>query len=619
MFNIDPLLDIPPILHSFHFNAPQIVRGGTKRSISLVKCPPIDLELRIRNQEAPLAWSDWWGKTEWALDPRNSQPRWNSTSRTGHVWTQFGEAAQIPDGQPFIFCLRCSLALQHPQVRGIGTKHMTNHLESRQCQKTSGYAHSQSAIQIAQAQQNLQQKPQSNTIPVFSARQFEEELVRLIADNNWSFRTVERASFYRFVQFLRQGVTIPKRYKFTEIFKEQFQRTQELLLQDLEKTTKISIALDGWSANNHLSFLAIKAYYITDRWQAKEKLLDFIPIRGSHTGASMATELIQVLSSTNTEQRLLAITADNAGNNGTLRATVERLLLQKDITWKAEENTIPCLAHVINLVVQEIIRHLKLTTTYNDDSGLTLQKRHIREIQSSVSVPNSLRKVSWGFITGFYHILITVKLRAICVAIDRSPQRYERFNSLQQSLPANERLSVIRDVKTRWNSTFDMCERALKLREFIDQWLNQEIAQKMTANASSIVADEDIAEVDFRDLKRLRLSHSEWHHLEIITGMLQRFKDATTWLSQTQQPQIQYIWLMYNRLFDFLDTMTQELEEDVENEDGAAWPEIVRKAAAKGRAKLSKYYGSTVGERGFLFNCGTILDPTQKLTAYEVR
>lgn len=393
MSNIDPLLDLPPILHPYHFSAPQIVRGGTKRTVNLVKCPPVDSEVPIRNQEAPLAWQDWWEKTIWASTIGNQKPRWNSTSRTGLVWLQFGEAAQSSDGHPYVFCLRCSVTLQHPQVRSIGTKHMSNHLESSQCQSRLSYAHTQSPIQMAQAQERLQSRPQPTTIPLYSSTQFEEELVRVIADNNWSFRTVERASFSRFVQFLRQGVPIPKRSKLTQIFKEQFQRIQGSLLSDLGKKTKVSIALDGWSANNHLSFLAIKVYYINYSWQYREKLLDFIPIRGSHTGTSMASELLHILSTTKTEGRLLAITADNAGNNGTLRASIERGLRQKDITWKTEENTIPCLAHVINLVVQEIIRHLKLTPANDDDNVSSLQKRHIRDIQSSVSVPNSLRKV----------------------------------------------------------------------------------------------------------------------------------------------------------------------------------------------------------------------------------
>jgi hypothetical protein len=61
------------------------------------------------------------------------------------------------------------------------------------------------------------------------------------------------------------------------------------------------------------------------------------------------------------------------------------------------------------------------------------------------------------------------KLRAICIAIDVSPQRYERFLATQQELPPRERLDVFRDVKTRWNSTYDMCERAIKLRRYINK------------------------------------------------------------------------------------------------------------------------------------------------------
>jgi hypothetical protein len=76
--------------------------------------------------------------------------------------------------------------------------------------------------------------------------------------------------------------------------------------------------------------------------------------------------------------------------------------------------------------------------------------------------------------------------------------------------------------------------------------------------------------------------------------------------------------LMYNRLFDFLDDINEEVGEDTAQVDNIGWPDIVRAAAEKGRAKLSKYYSKTGGEQGYLFNCAAVLDPTQKLTVYEV-
>jgi hypothetical protein len=163
-----------------------------------------------------------------------------------------------------------------------------------------------------------------------------------------------------------------------------------------------------------------------------------------------------------------------------------------------------------------------------------------------------------------------------------------------------------------------MCERAVKLQPYIDEWLEQEIALKTTGHSNSAHTSSDTAEADFKDLKKLRLASTEWQHLKAITQMLKRFKSATNFLSENEKPQVQYTWMMYNRLFDFLDQMTEELGEEVDSIDNSKWPDVVKAAATKGRAKLSKYYSKTDHEYGFLFNCATILDPTQKLTAYEV-
>jgi hypothetical protein len=100
--------------------------------------------------------------------------------------------------------------------------------------------------------------------------------------------------------------------------------------------------------------------------------------------------------------------------------------------------------------------------------------------------------------------------------------------------------------------------------------------------------------------------------------MLKNFKDATDSLSQNNKPQVHYIWLMYNRLFNFLDDLTDDLGEDSEDAHHSDWPDVVKAAAQAGRDKLSKYYARTGGEQGFIFNAATVLDPSQKLTAYEV-
>ena len=105
-----------------------------------------------------------------------------------------------------------------------------------------------------------------------------------------------------------------------------------------------------------------------------------------------------------------------------------------------------------------------------------------------------------------------------------------------------------------------MCERALQLRPYIDRWLENEINLRMPARNSLNSTQDDVTEADFRDLKKLQLNFAEWRHLELITRMLQQFKEATSAISQSLKPQIQHIWLMYDKLFNFINSMTQDLE-----------------------------------------------------------
>ena len=67
------------------------------------------------------------------------------------------------------------------------------------------------------------------------------------------------------------------------------------MLNDLGPRTKVSIALDAWSSPNHLTFLAMTAYYINTSWEYKEILLAFEPLEGCHSGKNLAAVVMDVL------------------------------------------------------------------------------------------------------------------------------------------------------------------------------------------------------------------------------------------------------------------------------------------------------------------------------------
>ena len=60
-------------------------------------------------------------------------------------------------------------------------------------------------------------------------------------------------------------------------------------------------------------------------------MIGFEPLKGSHTGEHMAGILYKVLEYFNITKRLLCITTDNAGNNGTMRKELEKLLNSLDV------------------------------------------------------------------------------------------------------------------------------------------------------------------------------------------------------------------------------------------------------------------------------------------------
>jgi hypothetical protein len=382
---------LPEVLFQYEFSAPQYLIGGEIGRVELVKYPKLWItDPNLRN-EIDAVWKTWWQQTVFSRDPERTGPLWGSPSRSGNVWDKVGEAAHRVSGHPYVFCYNCGFALAHPGVsrpggQHSGTKSIRRHHESLTCQAVPTPVHI--APEIVRRNQIA-----SPVIPAYSTTAFEEELVRVVIGSNWAFRTVEQPSFHRFIRFLRPDAVITSRYKFRLMFEKQFDIAHAAILKDLEPLSKISISLDGWSAANHLGFLAVKGYYINQDWVLCERLLDFIPLRGRHTGSSMAADLMIVLSNTKTESNLLAITSDNASNNGTLTKTLQEKLAYKGISWNRKENSIPCMAHVINLVVQDIIHNLQLAPSEDLVDAERLEPGHIEDVSYSISVPNSLRKV----------------------------------------------------------------------------------------------------------------------------------------------------------------------------------------------------------------------------------
>jgi len=129
---------------------------------------------------------------------------------------------------------------------------------------------------------------------------------------------------------------------------------------EIPPNVKISIAADAWTSPNKLAFLAIVGYWITDDWEMKEVLLGFEQIHGAHTGENMARVIGEILKRYGIESQLLGFTTDSASNNTTLAQALDNALSQLAIDWNCEHNHIPCMAHVVQLILGSFMDYLKI-------------------------------------------------------------------------------------------------------------------------------------------------------------------------------------------------------------------------------------------------------------------
>lgn len=150
----------------------------------------------------------------------------------------------------------------------------------------------------------------------------------------------------------------------------------------------------------------------------------------------------------------------------------------------------------------------------------------------------------------------------------------------------------IQDVKTRWNSTFLMLQRAKRLQS--------------TYNA--FCSESQYA------LPHLTLDREEWRQIEYLLCITQPFFRFTTLLSQTRDVSIHLVFSIYNKLFDHL-----EKSMDALRRKRVPWKQLMRTALEAAKSKLSHYYAMTDDIPGDLYAIGTIIAPQNKLKFFSTK
>ncbi|XP_057759636.1 zinc finger BED domain-containing protein RICESLEEPER 2-like [Arachis stenosperma] len=305
-----------------------------------------------------------------------------------------------------------------------------------------------------------------------SASKFDQEearraLVEMFIGEELPFRFVESPKFRKFVHALQARFKVPSRTTLARdigaLYAEEKMKLQDFLSANCGR---VCLTTDTWTSIQNFTYMSLTAHFIDLDWKLHKKILNFCQVT-SHSGEVIGATIESCLNNWNLN-RVFSVTVDNASSNDVaIKYLKQRLNSWNSIILNGEFIHMRCCAHIINLIVKE---------------GL-------KEIDESV-----------------------LRIRSAVKYVRSSPSRASRFQKCVELEKIQYKGLPCMDVETRWNSTYQILEVALKHRK-----------------AFELLALKDNTYIgEMNGGKRRGVpSDSDWEYAESIVPFLRVFNDAT--------------------------------------------------------------------------------------------
>ena len=240
-----------------------------------------------------------------------------------------------------------------------------------------------------------------------------------------------------------------------------------------------------------------------------------------HTGEYLARILKAITDDLECTNAVFTVTRDNASSNDVMLREFERLTQPTATTttrypthFTCNIGDIRCIAHIINLAAQEMVKQLKVEPS-DSESAYAYEYGKAEVIPTSEGVISTLTKVR--------HLIYTFRNRRIFR--EELQERCKR-----EALPYKQ---LKFDMPVRWNSTALMLSSFLHLRTPISYVLS---AQKIDLS-----------------LRHFKLRDSEWDILQDLCSCFKIFVKITEQMQSESKPTLNWVIPHYLSMIRKLD------------------------------------------------------------------
>ena len=209
----------------------------------------------------------------------------------------------------------------------------------------------------------------------FDAGKLRKGLSYMIIVDELPFKFVEGQGFKYFCSLMEPRFHVPSRITVAKDCYETYLTEKRKLKSFLKScNSRVSLTTDSWTSVQQINYMVLTAHFIDNDWKLQKKILTFIPV-SSHKGDEIGRAIEKCLIEWDLE-KIFCITVDNASSNDVAIGYMQKKInAWKTGILKCRFLHMRCVAHIINLVVSDGMKHV--------DNSVVRVRQAVRFIKQS--------------------------------------------------------------------------------------------------------------------------------------------------------------------------------------------------------------------------------------------